>query len=163
MDSAASDGMTGRAFMIGLAGTLALLAFFVGVVSALSGWTVALNQFRAFRFFILALAIGFGVQLGLYVYLRQSVRRCRVSGKALALTGTTSTAAMVSCCTHYLANLLPILGVSGLAAFVGQYQVQLFWIGLMLNLTGVGYLVSRLLAHRRQMGLAPETAMMPRV
>jgi Cu+-exporting ATPase len=55
----------------------------------------------------------------------------------VAVSGGTSTAAMISCCTHYLVNLLPVLGATGIASFVGQYQVQLFWVGLAFNLAGI--------------------------
>jgi len=50
---------------------------------------------------------------------------------------------MVSCCTHYLVNLLPVLGATGLVGFVGQYQAELFWFGIASNLAGVAYLGSR--------------------
>ncbi len=50
-------------------GTLAfalMLALFFGVVSLVSGRAFALEQFSDFRLFIVALALGFGVQVGLY-------------------------------------------------------------------------------------------------
>ena len=60
---------------------------------------------------------------------------------------------MVSCCTHYLVNLLPILGATGLAALVAQYQVELFWVGIAFNAAGIVYIgtktVSASKAHAR--------------
>lgn len=50
-----------------------MLAVFFGVVSLVSGWDFTLGQFAEFRYFILALALGFGVQVGLYTSLRQLV------------------------------------------------------------------------------------------
>ena len=51
-----------------------------------------------------------------------SAARCTQQhrGKVMVATGTTSGAAMVSCCTHYLVNLLPVLGATGLVSFVGR-------------------------------------------
>ena len=102
-------------------GTLAfvlMLGVFIGVVGFVSGLEFMLEQFADFRYFILALALGFGVQVGLYSFLRQLVGLEGAPRKMVAATGTTSTAAMVSCCAHYLVNVLPVLGVTGFVSFV---------------------------------------------
>lgn len=125
-----------------------LLAVYFGVVGLISGWGFALEQFNTFWYFILALALGFGIQVGLYLYLRQLVGQ-GASGKVVAASGTTSTAAMVSCCAHYLVNVLPVLGVTGFVTLVSQYQVQLFWLGLVANLAGVLYIAPKVIkAHQ---------------
>jgi Cu+-exporting ATPase len=94
----------------GTAAFVLMLAVYFGVVSLVSGLDFTLEQSSKFRYFILALALGFGIQVGLYTHLRQLVGQQKMSGKMVAATGTTSTAAMVSCCAHYLVNVLPILG-----------------------------------------------------
>ena len=85
---------------------------------------------------MVALAVGFGIQVGLYSYLKVAS-----SGKVLAVSGATSTAAMISCCTHYLVNLLPVLGAVGIVTLVSQYQVEFFWVGLVFNLAGLSYML----------------------
>ncbi len=124
-----------------------LLVFFIVFVVSISGWEAARTQLTHYWYYIVALAVGFGVQVGLYVYLRDAIRQS-ASRKTIAATGTTSTLAMISCCTHYLVNLLPILGVSGIAAFVGQYQTQLFWAGLLMNGLGIALISRRVLQFR---------------
>jgi Cu+-exporting ATPase len=52
---------------------------------------------------------------------------------------------MISRCTHYLTNVAPVLGASGLVAFVAHFQVELFWLGLLVNAAGIAYVGSRLL------------------
>ena len=54
-------------------------------------------------------------------------------------------AAMISCCSHYLANILPIIGVAGFIASVSQYQVELFWFGLVSNALGVAYMTNKVI------------------
>lgn len=127
----------------GAAGFGLMLALFFGVVSLVSGWDFTLEQFSQFRYFILALALGFGVQVGLYTTLRQLVGQKKMSGKMVAASGTTSTAAMVSCCAHYLVNILPVLGVTGFVTLVAQYQVELFWLGLAFNGAGILYIAPK--------------------
>ena len=92
----------------------------------------------------MALAAGFGVQVPRFLQLRAVVHRARQAGTVLAASGTTSTAAMISCCTHYLANVAPVLGATGLVAFAAQYQVELFWMGLLFNLAGIAFVARQL-------------------
>jgi Cu+-exporting ATPase len=120
-----------------------MLALFFGVVSLVSGRNFTLEKIPLFRYFILALALGFGVQVGLYTTLRQPVGQKKMSGKMVAASGPTSTAAMVSCCAHYLVNILPVLGVTGFVTLVAQYQVELFWLGLAFNVAGILYIAPK--------------------
>lgn len=132
-----------KSLLWGAAGFVLMLALFFGVVSLVSGLDFTLEQFSQFRYFILALALGFGVQVGLYTSLRQLVGQKKLSGKMVAASGTTSTAAMVSCCAHYLVNILPVLGFTGFVTLVAQYQVELFWLGLAFNVAGILYIAPK--------------------
>jgi len=134
----------------GAAAFVLMLAVYFGVVSLVSGWDFTLEQFADFWFFIIALALGFGTQVGLYVYLRQLVGQQKIPGKMVAATGTTSTAAMVSCCAHYLVNVLPVLGVTGFVTLVAQYQVQLLWVGLAFNLAAILYIAPKVIKAAKE-------------
>ena len=119
-----------------------LLSLYFGVLALVSGWQFTIEQFNHWWPDIVALAIGFGIQVGLFVYFRRAVHAA-ASGKVTIATGATSGAAMVSCCTHYLVNLLPVLGATGLVSFVGEYQVQLLWFGIVSNVAGIAYIGRR--------------------
>lgn len=129
----------------GSIGTAVLLVIYFSVVSLISGWTFALNQFAQFWYFIVSLAIGFGIQIGLYACLKNAIHQKNGSGGVLAISGTTSTAAMLSCCAHYLVNILPVIGITGIVSFVGQYQIQLFWVGLSFNVGGIIYIARKVI------------------
>ncbi len=135
----------------GCAAALAILAAYFAVLTLVSGWSFAASQFREFWYFITALAAGFGIQIGLYAYLKSSLRHGDSSGKVVAATGTTSTAAMISCCAHYLVNILPILGATGIATIAAQYQVKFFWIGIAFNLAGIAFIGRRIIKVRKTM------------
>lgn len=139
-----------------LAGALALLIIYFSLLTLVSGWAFTVQQFEQFWPFITALAIGFGIQVGLFMFLHRAVHAMGhtmdQTGKVVAVTGTTSGAAMVSCCTHYLVNLLPALGTTGLVSLVGQYQVELFWFGLLANLAGIAYMGNRVMAFSHEKG-----------
>ena len=127
--------------------TVALLGIYSGVLSFISGWDFAVSQFAAFWYFVLPLAIGFGLQVGLYVYLRQLATHDH-GGKVVAASGATSTASMISCCAHYLTNIVSVIGAAGIVTVVAQYQVELFWVGLAFNAAGLGYIISKVVAAR---------------
>jgi len=129
-----------RGAIAGILGMLVLLSAYLLILTAVSGWDFTLDQFYTFWYFIVSLALGFGIQIGLYTYLRRAIHRGDASGKILAVSGTTSTAAMISCCTHYLTNILPFIGIAGFVTVVAQYQIELFWFGLASNAAGILYI-----------------------
>ncbi|MDO8715765.1 MAG: hypothetical protein Q7J73_03035 [Dehalococcoidales bacterium] len=138
--------MNRKPIIAGVVATISLLGLYFGVASLISGVMFAKQQFDLYWYFMLLLTAGFGVQVGLYVYLRQLANQMstKMSGGVVAVSGATSAGAMVACCAHYLVNLLPILGVTGLVGFVGQYQVELFWFGLAINLLAIVYIYGRI-------------------
>ncbi|PJC36826.1 hypothetical protein CO046_03700 [Candidatus Peregrinibacteria bacterium CG_4_9_14_0_2_um_filter_53_11] len=128
----------------GIIASLILLGAYFLILTLVSGWDFAVDQFLDYWYFVLSLAFGFGIQVGLFVYLKNAVHSKNLSKGVLAATGTTSTVAMISCCAHYLVNILPVLGVTGLVTFVAQYQMELFGLGLLSNLLGIAYILRRI-------------------
>lgn len=141
---------TGKAILAGIGAALALLGLYFGVLTLVSGWDFTLEQFLAYRYFVIALSAGFGIQVGLFMHLKALVHGARKQGVVLATSGTASTAAMVSCCTHYLANIAPIIGAAGLVTFATQYQVEFFWVGLAFNLAGIVYISSKVIQATKE-------------
>ena len=137
-----------RSAVLGVLGAGGLLALYFLVLTAVSGGEFAISQFLEFRYFVVSLAIGFGIQIGLYGYLRITIDDSG-AGKVIAVSGTTSTTAMISCCAHYLTNILPALGSVGAITLLAQYQTQLFWFGLASNAAGVFYMASRVVKFSR--------------
>ncbi len=131
-------------------GTAALLGIYFAALTLTSGWGYTVSQFAEFWYYVLPLAVGFGLQVGLYVYLRQitSSDRC---GTVVATSGTTSTVAMISCCAHYLVNILPVVGAAGIVSIIAEYQVEFFWVGLLFNAAGLVFILSRVIATKSHM------------
>lgn len=131
-----------------LASTILLGVYFM-VLILVSGWSFTQEQFIDYWYFVVSLAVGFGVQIALYQYIKSLVHGGQGMGKVVGVSGTTSTVAMISCCAHYLVNLVPILGVTGIATFAMQYQVKLFWIGIFFNIAGIVYMVNRIIKFKK--------------
>ena len=121
-----------------------LLGAYFGLLTLISGWKFTVSQFSEFWFYILPLAAGFGMQVALYIRLRQLLHQSKDARAVIATSGTTSTAAMISCCAHYLVNVAPVLGATGLVTFAVQYQVEFFWAGLAFNVAGIAYIGNKL-------------------
>jgi len=138
-----------KSTVYGIGAMTALLGIYFVVLALVSGWEFTVSQFLEFWYFIVSLAAGFGIQIGLYTYLLNAVRGMDMSGKVVAVSGTTSTAAMISCCAHYLTNILPVVGAAGAVALVAQYQIELFWFGLASNLAGIIYMTNRVAKFSR--------------
>ena len=138
-----------KSTLYGILASATLLGVYFAVLTLVSGWSYALSQFATYWYFIISLVVGFGIQIGLYQYIKSLVQEGRGMGKVVGVSGTTSTAAMISCCAHYLVNLVPILGVTGLVTFVAQYQVELFWVGLASNIFGIGYMATKITKFKK--------------
>ena len=98
----------------GFAGTGAIMALYLGLVTLTSGsWEHALSLLAEDRWFVGPIVLGFGIQAGLLVHLRRNLHARR--GRAMAAaSGGTSTAAMIACCAHHVTDVLPLLGLQTL-------------------------------------------------
>lgn len=146
---------TRRSALAGGLASLAMLGIYFGVLAAVSGRQQLASEFGRNWHYVLLLALAFGVQVGLFMRLREVVGATHRAGATVAASGTTSTAAMVSCCAHYLANIAPLIGATGLVAFAAQFQVQLFWAGLLFSSAGIAYIATQLRRALREHAPCP--------
>ena len=143
-----------RAVRIGLL-SAGLLAAGYSLIIGLSSrsWSHLLSQWRSDLWFIALVAVGFGTQMGLYSHVRRVIRGDR-AGAAVAAGGTaTSTTAMVACCLHHLADVVPFIGLSAAATFLIQYKAYVVALSLAANAAGI-VLMLRALGRARRMEAA---------
>ncbi|MFA6392671.1 MAG: hypothetical protein WCW54_01095 [Candidatus Paceibacterota bacterium] len=140
-----------KSILYGTLASIILLGVYFAVLTFVSGWVFAEKQFASYWYFIVSLTVGFGIQIGLYSYLKELVKNKHITidGKAVAVTGTTSTLAMVSCCAHYLTNIIPILGISGSLMFITKYQTEIFWVGILFNIFGIIFISNKIIKIKK--------------
>ena len=138
-----------KPILYGILASSVLLGVYFVILTLVSGWNFTQEQFVSYWYFVVSLAVGFGIQIALYQYIKGLVHSGQGMGKVVGVSGTTSTAAMISCCAHYLVNLVPILGVTGIATFAAQYQVEFFWIGLAFNLFGIIFISNKIMKFKK--------------
>lgn len=145
--STPSVALPWRPLLFGAVASLGVLAFYVGVLTLAQGWSHALQQFAEDRWFVGIIATGFGTQMGLFTFLRGLQARLATGGIA-ASTGTSATA-MLACCAHHVTDVLPVLGLSSAAIFLNLYKTPLLWLGIVMNLVGVLYLLRQVRRQRQ--------------
>jgi len=138
---------------IGMAAALGVIGFYFGLLTLTSDWTNARMQFNEYRWWIIALSIGLGVQITLFSYMQKRLRKRKLKAvkSGLAASGGMSTASMAACCAHYLVPLLAAVGLpflSAAAAGIANYQTELFLAGVLSNLFGLGIML-RLMQKNR--------------
>lgn len=135
-----------RPYLIGPAAALSVIGFYLGLLTLMTDWDSALIEFREYRFWVLALAAGLGVQAALFSLFRAWHRGgdMKAAKCSLAASGGMSTTAMAACCAHYLTVLLPALGLpflSGAAASLARYQTHFFIVGVLSSMFGIGLML----------------------
>ncbi|MCL7453072.1 MAG: hypothetical protein M8467_08480 [Anaerolineae bacterium] len=129
-------------FAVGLAASIVMLLFYLGLVSLISqSWDHALSLLADDRWFVAPIIAGFGTQAGLFTHLRGLHRGVKAPAAVTGSSAGMSTAAMVACCAHHVTDVLPLIGLSGATIFLAEYKVPFMVVGLLSNLAGIGYLL----------------------
>jgi len=139
-------------YLIGSAAAIGVVAFYLGLLTLVSDWYNAKAQLNDYRWWIIALSIGLGVQATLFSGLRIRLHGKNMKGakSSLAASGGMSTASMAACCAHYLVAFLPALGLpflSAAAAGLAEYQPQFFFLGVVSNLFGISVMIRLMLKN----------------
>jgi len=102
------------------------------------------SQFALYQPWMSILIVGFGIQVGLYFLLRRGFRLNLNQKKdtkiAAGTGGAMSGVSMVACCAHHVADVAPILGLTGAAVFLTEYQKEFLILGVVANLAGIAYM-----------------------
>lgn len=136
-------------YFIGVGASLGLLAFYMGIMTLTSDWYYAQVQFEEYRWWIIGLSIGLGIQSTLFVLMRRGIRsgEKKAARSALVASGGISTGSMVVCCLHHVTDIMPVLGFSVLAATLQKYQTLFFLGGVVSNLFGILMMLRMMVKH----------------
>ncbi len=138
--------------LAGLLGAAMLTGVYLGIVALAESLPHALDLFWQDRFLVIPILLGFGVQVGLFTYLKQSQSAAsHAAGSTTAAGGGMSTVAMVACCAHHVADVLPLLGLTAAATFLANWKIPFMVVGLLTNLMGIAVMVREILKARRPM------------
>jgi len=142
-----------HALLFGALASFAVVGLYLGMNTLTSDWYFARVQFSEYRWWIIGLAIGLGVQVTLFTLFRAHHRgqKKTAANSSMAASGGVSVVAMMACCAHYLATIIPLLGVTFLSAAavanLAQYQPYFFLAGIVSCLLGIGLMVRMMRTH----------------
>ncbi len=147
-----------RHVIIGVGAGALLLLLYAGVITLAQGTQHMLEQTAKLWYWLAILAVGFGIQAGLFSFIRQALRERRASATAsVAASGGLSAGSMVACCAHHLSDILPLIGVAGLTVFLVKYQSFFITLGVLSNIVGITIMLETIQRH----GLCPILARLP--
>jgi hypothetical protein len=136
-------------FLIGAGASLGLIAFYLAIMTLTADWYYAGIQFEEYRWWIIVLSLGIGVQSTLFALLRRGLKggEKKTARSTLAASGGVSTGSMVVCCLHHLTDVAPFLGFPILAVTLQRYQTYFFLIGVLSNLSGISMMLRMMAKH----------------
>jgi hypothetical protein len=143
------DGMQKqKPFIIGSLSSVGLLVFWFLVLTVTESFDHALKQFVEIGVWIVILAIGFGLQVALFTFIRKQFRVKNGKQTAeVATSGGVSAGTMVVCCAHHFFEILPVLGLSTAAVFLVKYQTPFFFLGIFSNMIGISMMLLIMQRH----------------
>lgn len=136
-------GKKNNSVLYGLISGVLLMLFYISVISFFQGFDFALLNLGSLWYLIFPLAIGFGVQIGLY----SSIIHSSAVNSTVAGTSGISGGSMIACCSHFLLQMIPLAGASGIAVFLVKYQAWFLVFGVLSNFAGIGFMIR----HRNKM------------
>ena len=142
-----------RAYLYGMIASFAIMGVYLGMNTLTADWYFAKIQFGEYRWWIITLAIGLGIQVTLFALFRAQLRgrKMRTAKSSMAASGGVSATAMMACCSHYLATVIPALGVPFLSASavasLAEYQPYFFLVGIISCLVGIGLMLRMMAKH----------------
>ncbi len=136
-----------RIIIVGVLAAVALLLVYFAILALAQGSSHALEQTVRLWYWLLALAAGFGLQAGLFDFIRRSLRARRAATASVTASGGVSTGSMVACCAHHLSDVLPLLGLSTVAAVLVSYQIFFIVLGVLANAVGITVMLDIIQRH----------------
>ncbi|MDP3879021.1 MAG: hypothetical protein Q8Q07_01780 [Dehalococcoidales bacterium] len=144
-----------RHFLVGISGAVLLILVYLGLIALAQDWTHALQQTASLWYWVVALSGGFGVQAGLFSFIRQSIRERKAAATgSVAASGGVSAGSMAACCAHHLSDVLPLMGLSGAAIFLVRYQLFFIVAGVLSNIIGITIMLETIQHHGLSQRLA---------
>jgi copper chaperone CopZ len=142
-----------RCYLYGLLASIAVVGAYLGMNTLTADWYFARIQLSEFRWWILTLAVGLGIQVSLFTLFRAHFRGQKIGAakSTMAASGGMSATAMMACCSHYLATIIPVLGIPFLSATavagIAKYQSYFFLAGVISCLFGIGLMLRMMNKH----------------
>ncbi len=144
-----------RHVLFGAIAAALLFLVYVGLVTWAEGIEHVFTGAPTPWYWIAILTVGFGVQAGLFSFIRHGLKQRRKTATAsVATSGGVSAVSMAACCAHHLADVLPFIGLAGAATFLTDYQSLFIIVGVLSNAVGITIMLETIQRHGLSQRLA---------
>lgn len=134
--------------LVGISAGVLLLLFYIVVITLAQDWQHTIQQTGKLWYWIVLLATGFGIQTGLFSFIRDALKARKASATAsVTASGGVSAGSMIACCAHHLGDVLPFVGLAGAAAFLIEYQLFFIMLGVVSNFIGISIMLETVQRH----------------
>ncbi len=123
-----------KSAIYGILASISLVTLHLIIVSLFQGVNYAISRFVELWYLMTPLVIGFGIQFGLFTYIRNFMK---MSSGTTSACGSISTTSMIACCAHHVTDVIPFLGASALGLFLLEYQPVFLILGIVSNIAGI--------------------------
>ncbi len=132
-----------------LLGSAALLTLYMTILVIGNSWEHAVQQVVDWWPRVLLQTVGFGIQVGMFLHIREISKagNWRGPSSSLAVGGGMSAGSMVACCLHHVTDVLPIVGFSAATIFLTQYQSVFMTLGVLSNIVGLLFMTEMLYTY----------------
>lgn len=142
---ATPNRISARSIRNGVIAAFGMTAFYTTVVWAASGsWQHLVEQARQDWIYLAAIIGGFATQVTLTSEIRHRHQFARGTMVAGAAGAGASTAGMVACCAHHLADVLPLIGAATAAGFLTDYRTAFMVVGITINVIAIAFAAHQL-------------------
>lgn len=128
-----------------LIGILLIIGINLAVLFSLGFPLMAIIQIKKYLPLLILLILGFGFQIWLFTYLKH---KTAVGCTTTVASGGISSVSMILCCSHYLVNILPFIGVTAFAS-LSRYTFWFLMIGVISNLIGISIMLYKIKRYRK--------------
>ncbi len=132
---------------IGAIASLTLITLYLIILTLFNSFSHAVEESVKWWYFLIPIATGFGMQVGLYFHIR-SLMTEKIGAAGVAATGGVSSGSMIACCVHHAADVLPLIGLSAAAIFFTKYQAAFLSLGLFSNAVGITMMLNIAQRHK---------------
>lgn len=134
-----TSGIWRKSFVYGILASILLIILYLIIVSLFQGLDYAVSRFIELWYLMTPLVIGFGIQIGLFIYIRNFMK---MSTGTTGACGGVSAASMVACCAHHITDVIPFLGATTFGIFLLEYQPAFIGLGIVSNIAGIVIMVN---------------------
>lgn len=154
-DSSVGRNLFLKPYLFGFLASIILFGLYITILTLTESLQSAYSQYLAYWPWFIILVIGFGIQVGQFFYMKGYelvTQTIHIGKKTVVATAGISGGTMLACCLHYVAEVLPFLGISALATFIGEFQTSFLEIGIASNAIGISFIMKTIQKHGMVMG-----------